>query len=139
MYHLLFIFSIYLFELFNKLTNFIFVSDLLFSLIFVIIEDILSGNVLERFIWLKKIIAVDLDGTLLNSESQLSDFTKQTIKKVSAKGHKIIITTGRPYRMAIDYYKELGLDTPMINFNGSLTHIPNKDWEFEQSVTLDKS
>ena len=87
----------------------------------------------------KKIIAVDLDGTLLNSESQLSDFTKQTIKKVSAKGHKIIITTGRPYRMAIDYYKELGLDTPMINFNGSLTHIPNKDWEFEQSVTLDKS
>ena len=87
----------------------------------------------------KKIIAVDLDGTLLNSESQLSDFTKQTIKKVSAKGHKIIITTGRPYRMAIDYYKELGLDTPMINFNGSLTHIPNKNWESEQSVTLDKS
>lgn len=28
-----------------------------------------------------KIIAVDLDGTLLNSQSQLSDFTKETIKK----------------------------------------------------------
>ena len=33
----------------------------------------------------KKIIAVDLDGTLLNSESKLSDFTKETIKKISEK------------------------------------------------------
>ena len=57
-----------------------------------------------------KIIAVDLDGTLLNSQSQLSDFTKETIKKVAQKGHKVIITTGRPYRMAQQYYEELGLD-----------------------------
>ena len=47
-----------------------------------------------------KIIAVDLDGTLLNSESKLSDFTKETIKKFQKKGHHVIITTGRPYRMA---------------------------------------
>ena len=40
-----------------------------------------------------KVIAVDLDGTLLNSESKISDFTKETIKKISAKGHKVIITT----------------------------------------------
>lgn len=86
----------------------------------------------------KKVIAIDLDGTLLNSDSQLSDFTKETIKKISHKGHKIIITTGRPYRMALSFYKELELHTPMINFNGSLTHIPEKKWEFEQSVTLDK-
>ena len=86
-----------------------------------------------------KIIAVDLDGTLLNSQSQLSDFTKETIKKVAQKGHKVIITTGRPYRMAHQYYEELGLDTPMINFNGSLTHLPGKKWKFEQSLTVDKS
>ena len=29
-----------------------------------------------------KVIAVDLDGTLLNSESKISDFTKETIKKI---------------------------------------------------------
>ena len=86
-----------------------------------------------------KVIAVDLDGTLLNSESKISDFTKETIKKISAKGHKVIITTGRPYRMALDFYKELELNTPMINFNGSLTHIPEKKWEFEQSLTVDKA
>lgn len=54
----------------------------------------------------KKLIALDLDGTLLNSESKLSDFTVETIKKVSALGHKVIITTGRPYRMAHTYYQD---------------------------------
>ena len=86
----------------------------------------------------KKIIAVDLDGTLLNSDSQISDFTKETIKKVAEKGHQIIITTGRPYRMSKDFYHELGLDTPMINFNGSLTHLPDQVWNFEKCLTVDK-
>ena len=86
----------------------------------------------------KKIIAVDLDGTLLNSDSQISDFTKETIKKVAEQGHQIIITTGRPYRMSKDFYHELGLDTPMINFNGSLTHLPGQVWDFEKCLTVDK-
>ena len=87
----------------------------------------------------KKMIALDLDGTLLNYESKLSDFTIDTIKKISALGHKVIITTGRPYRMAHTYYKQLELDTPMINFNGSLTHLPEKKWADEQCLTLDKA
>ena len=86
----------------------------------------------------KKIIAVDLDGTLLNSDSQISDFTKETIKKVAEKGHQVIITTGRPYRMSKDFYRELGLYTPMINFNGSLTHLPDQVWDFEKCLTVDK-
>lgn len=86
----------------------------------------------------KKIIAVDLDGTLLNGESKLSDFTKDTIKQISKKGHHVIIATGRPYRMAKDFYHQLELETPMINFNGSLTHLPGKVWEHEKCLTVDK-
>ena len=86
----------------------------------------------------KKIIAVDLDGTLLNGESKLSDFTKKTIKKITEKGHHVVITTGRPYRMAKNFYRELELHTPMINFNGSLTHLPGQTWEHERCLTLDK-
>ena len=33
--------------------------------------------------------------------------------------------------MALKYYKELELNTPMINFNGSLTHIPEKKWDLK--------
>ena len=86
----------------------------------------------------KKMIAVDLDGTLLNSESKLSDFTIETIKKISKKGHQVVIATGRPYRMAKDFYNQLELETPMINFNGSLTHLPGKTWKHEKCLTVDK-
>ena len=39
----------------------------------------------------KKIIAVDLDGTLLNSDSQISDFTKKTIKKITEKAIRLLL------------------------------------------------
>lgn len=87
----------------------------------------------------KKIIALDLDGTLLNKDSQLTDYTIQTIQAVKEKGHKILIATGRPYRMALDFYEQLKLDTPMINFNGSLIHIPHQKWQWEKEVLIDKS
>ncbi|MBF0778489.1 Cof-type HAD-IIB family hydrolase [Streptococcus cuniculi] len=86
----------------------------------------------------KKMIALDLDGTLLNRNSQLSAFTIETIRKVQEAGHTVIIATGRPYRMARHYYRELGLTTPMINFNGSLIHIPDQRWEWEQNIRIDK-
>ncbi len=86
----------------------------------------------------KKLIALDLDGTLLNSESQISAFSKKIIKAVAAKGHLVVITTGRPYRMSLNYYKELNMTGPLINFNGSLTHIPNQNWAFEHERVLDK-
>ena len=85
-----------------------------------------------------KIIALDLDGTLLNNESKLSTRSKEVIHSLTEKGHQVVITTGRPYRMAKEYYKELGLNTPMINFNGSLTHIPGEKWAHEHSRTIDK-
>ena len=86
----------------------------------------------------KKLIALDLDGTLLRPDGTISEFTKKTIKDVQEKGHQIIIATGRPYRMAIDYYKDLGLETPLITFNGSLTNLPDREWNYEHSVKLDK-
>ncbi|MER0122957.1 Cof-type HAD-IIB family hydrolase [Streptococcus sp. ZJ93] len=86
----------------------------------------------------KKMIALDLDGTLLNKQSQLSTYTIDTIRKVQEAGHTVIIATGRPYRMARQYYQELGLSTPMINFNGSLIHIPEQRWKWEKNILIDK-
>ncbi|MGT2933888.1 Cof-type HAD-IIB family hydrolase [Streptococcus catagoni] len=86
----------------------------------------------------KKIIALDLDGTLLHHDNTISDYSKKVIKKVQEKGHYVLISTGRPYRMALDYYMQLELKTPIITFNGSLTHMPEQKWEHEHNVTLDK-
>lgn len=86
----------------------------------------------------KKMIALDLDGTLLRPDGTISEFTQETIKAVQNKGHQVVIATGRPYRMAIDHYKSLQLETPLITFNGSLTNLPDQDWAYEHSVKLDK-
>lgn len=87
----------------------------------------------------EKLIALDLDGTLLNPQGQLTDFTKEVIGQVRQQGHKIIIATGRPFQMAKRFYQELALDTPMISFNGALTHLPNQAWRYEQDIRLDKA
>ncbi|GFH40149.1 HAD family hydrolase [Lactococcus insecticola] len=88
----------------------------------------------------KKLIAIDLDGTTLRSDGYtVSDFTKTIFKSVEDKGHQIVIATGRPYRMAVQIYRELGLSSPMINFNGALTTVPDQKWPHEVSKHIDKT
>ncbi|VGV12452.1 HAD superfamily hydrolase [Streptococcus pyogenes] len=63
---------------------------------------------------------------------------KKPSKLSKTRGHHVIISTGRPYRMALDYYLQLNLKTPIITFNGALTHMPEQKWAYEHNVTLDK-
>ncbi|WP_181349157.1 Cof-type HAD-IIB family hydrolase [Thalassobacillus sp. CUG 92003] len=70
------------------------------------------------------LIALDLDGTLLTDSKTISAETKHTIQQAKAAGHIVVIATGRPHRASINYYDELALDTPMVNFNGALIHHP---------------
>ena len=44
-----------------------------------------------------KLIALDLDGTLFNSQSQISAHNIDTIKKANEAGSTVVISTGRPY------------------------------------------
>ncbi|MCP8968283.1 Cof-type HAD-IIB family hydrolase [Ectobacillus ponti] len=72
----------------------------------------------------KYLIAVDLDGTLLTDQKTISERTKNTIARARQLGHHVVISTGRPYRASYMYYQEMGLDTPIINFNGAYIHHP---------------
>ena len=77
----------------------------------------------------KHLIALDLDGTLLTDEKTLSNTTKKVIQKARDQGHIVMIATGRPFRSSELYYKELHLDTPIVNFNGAFVHHPtNHNW-----------
>ena len=87
----------------------------------------------------RKLIAIDLDGTTLNNQSKIALETKDILKKLRNKGHIVSIATGRPYRTSHFYYKELGLDTPIVNFNGAWCHNPKKnDWENSYHKGLDR-
>lgn len=65
------------------------------------------------------LIAIDMDGTLLNSNHEICEETKNYLKHLSSLGHKIIISSGRPIRGILKYYNELELTTPAICYNGS--------------------
>lgn len=72
----------------------------------------------------RRLIAIDLDGTALTNNKTILAGTKQTLKRVRERGHVVVIATGRPPRSSVGYHRELGLTTPMINFNGALIHNP---------------
>lgn len=84
----------------------------------------------------KKLIALDLDGTTLNNQSQISPRTIDVIKKATAAGHIVAIATGRPNRISENYYHQLQLTGPMVNFNGGLIHVPDKVWQGERDSTI---
>ncbi|MET3683388.1 Cof subfamily protein (haloacid dehalogenase superfamily) [Alkalibacillus flavidus] len=76
------------------------------------------------------LIALDLDGTLLNNDKIISDRTLKTIEAARKAGHIVAIATGRPYRVSRQFYQQLGLDTPIVNMNGALVHHPKQpNWD----------
>jgi len=70
------------------------------------------------------LIALDLDGTLMKSISEHDEETFEYVKKLKKDGHIIMIATGRPMRSSIKIYNELGLDTPLINYDGAFVTNP---------------
>ncbi|MFD1066748.1 Cof-type HAD-IIB family hydrolase [Oceanobacillus locisalsi] len=72
----------------------------------------------------RHLIALDLDGTLLSDDKKISNRNKQVIAQAIEEGHVVVIATGRPGRASIQYYQELQLKTPMVNFNGAFVHHP---------------
>ena len=69
-----------------------------------------------------KMIAIDLDDTLLRDDISISDYTKDILQKALQKGVKIVIATGRMFQAARPWGKAIGLgDVPMICYTGSMT------------------
>jgi len=84
------------------------------------------------------LIVLDLDGTLLTDDKVISKETAQTLKRAEEQGHQVMIATGRPYRASAMYYRELGLKTPIVNFNGAFVHNPtDRSWKtIHETISL---
>lgn len=57
-----------------------------------------------------KLIALDIDGTLINSKGVITPKTKKSLLSAQEKGHKLVIITGRAHTGALKYAKELEFD-----------------------------
>jgi Cof subfamily protein (haloacid dehalogenase superfamily) len=67
-----------------------------------------------------RMVAIDLDGTLLNDAKKVSDRTVAALAEAADAGVKVIIASARPPRSVRHIYQQLGLDTWQINYNGAL-------------------
>ena len=67
-----------------------------------------------------RLVAIDLDGTLLSSRKTITRETHTAIRAAIKAGIHVVIATARPPRSVRFYYEALKLETPTINYNGAL-------------------
>src|SRR5437016_1996065 len=77
----------------------------------------MMGEVINKPI---RLVAVDLDGTLLNDSKKVSDQTIAALECLPSRGVKLVIASARPPRSVRHIYAALGLDSWQINYNGAL-------------------
>lgn len=75
----------------------------------------------------KKIIAFDLDGTLLNSQKKITQKSKEIIKTLHNRGHQFIIATARPLTTTNRYVTDLQVPVSIILQNGACYLDPNNN------------
>src|ERR1039457_3219494 len=68
-----------------------------------------------------RLIAIDIDGTLLNPEFQISGTDLATLRSVHAQGIEVILVTGRRHTFALPIAQQLGFDLWLISSNGAVT------------------
>ncbi len=67
-----------------------------------------------------KMIAIDLDDTLLHDDISISDYTKDVLARTMEKGIRVVIATGRMFQAARPWGRAIGLgDVPLICYTGS--------------------
>jgi Cof subfamily protein (haloacid dehalogenase superfamily) len=72
-----------------------------------------------------RLIALDLDGTLLADDNSVSAENLAAIARAQEAGAEVVIVTGRPYVSAEVIVQRLGLhDTPLVAFNGAVIRMP---------------
>ncbi len=67
-----------------------------------------------------KLIATDLDNTLLDKQGQIPDSTAALLHQAAQKGVLTAVATGRCYPSALNAARKIGARTPVICYNGSL-------------------
>jgi Cof subfamily protein (haloacid dehalogenase superfamily) len=67
-----------------------------------------------------RLIAIDIDGTLLDSRSELRPAARDAVRRAVEAGLLVLLSTGRRYRTALEIAHEIGLPLPLVCHSGAL-------------------
>lgn len=90
-----------------------------------------------------KLIALDLDGTLKNSDNKITEKTKKALIQAQELGIKVVLASGRPTPGLRHEAKELELEKYggyILSFNGArVSNYATNETIFEQTLTIDEA
>ena len=72
-----------------------------------------------------RLLAVDIDGTLLNSQFQIAEADINALRRAHQRGIEVILVTGRRHTFALPMARRLGFDLWLITSNGAVTRSLN--------------
>jgi Cof subfamily protein (haloacid dehalogenase superfamily) len=75
---------------------------------------------LSRF----RLLAIDIDGTLVNSRDELTPPTRCALAEAAGAGIRVVLATGRRYSRTLHLVEPLGIDVPLITASGALVKHP---------------
>ncbi len=67
-----------------------------------------------------RLLAIDIDGTLVNSRNELTPATQMALMRASASGIHLVLATGRRYSHALPLVEPLGIAAPLVTASGAL-------------------
>lgn len=82
-----------------------------------------------------KVVVSDLDGTLLNPQHKISEYTKSIFQELHNQNYLIVVATGRHHLDAMVIIETLEIPVYLVSSNGARIHSPNKEELF--SFNLD--
>ncbi len=71
-----------------------------------------------------KLLALDIDGTLVDNAGHLRPNTRRALARAAEAGIRLVLCTGRRYRRALPLVLELGLDSPVVCNSGAIVKDP---------------
>jgi hypothetical protein len=80
-----------------------------------------------------RLLAIDIDGTLMNSRDELTPGTQAALVRASQSGVHVVLATGRRYRRTLPLVEPLSIDVPLITASGALIKDPLDHRTFYQA------
>jgi len=68
-----------------------------------------------------RLLAIDIDGTLLNPQFQISEADLGALRRAHQEGVEVVVVTGRRHNFALPIVRQLGFDLWVISSNGAIT------------------
>jgi Cof subfamily protein (haloacid dehalogenase superfamily) len=82
-------------------------------------------------------VALDLDGTIVSATLQLDPRDVQALGRIVRAGITVVACTGRPFPGALPWVTRLGLDTPIVCYQGAQVRAPNGEMLLDQGIEHD--